>query len=52
MLAPRREVADNAADDVDTTWTWLSEALDMLGIGAKTASGYGRLTLSPEELAG
>lgn len=31
------------SSDLDTVQQWLAQALDMLGIGAKTAVGYGRI---------
>lgn len=34
--------------DVDRVWDLLVEALDLVGVGAKTAVGYGRFRLSPE----
>lgn len=38
-LIPRNIMAN---DIVDQAWTWLIEALEWIGIGAKTSVGYGR----------
>jgi CRISPR-associated protein Cmr6 len=32
------------ADDVDTVWEWVQQALSTHGVGSRTASGYGALT--------
>jgi len=40
-----RPGAPNPADLLDQTTRWVAEALTQLGIGAKTASGYGRFRL-------
>lgn len=42
-LAPR-DRSPEAAADCQTATTWLQPALERLGIGAKTAVGYGRMT--------
>lgn len=41
-LAPRGDQA--SVDDVNLVWQWVYDALSWIGIGAKTSSGYGRLT--------
>jgi CRISPR-associated protein Cmr6 len=38
---------EGGADEVDATWQILRWALDELGVGAKTSSGYGRINLEP-----
>jgi len=37
--------AGAAPEDLERVWTWIEEALDWAGAGAKTAVGYGRFTL-------
>ena len=40
-------IGDRAtAEDVETVWNWLQQALSLYGVGSRTASGYG--SLQPE----
>ena len=41
--------AKHDSDDMATVGHWLEEALTEMGAGAKTAVGYGRMNLVPEE---
>lgn len=45
-IAPRKK--KNTAD-LDLVLQWLDEALEMIGAGAKTATGYGRFARWPEQ---
>jgi CRISPR type III-B/RAMP module RAMP protein Cmr6 len=47
MLVCQRGVTRPAAHLLDTAAAWLTDALAQLGLGAKTAAGYGRF-VSPE----
>jgi CRISPR type III-B/RAMP module RAMP protein Cmr6 len=44
-----RAGVDNAASLLQQTHTWLEEALTQIGIGAKTAAGYGRFREPTED---
>jgi len=44
-----RPGASNAAELLDTTKRWLTEALTTIGLGAKTAAGYGRFRMPTAE---
>ena len=51
MVAPRKaDAAETFRADVKTAWEWLERGLDILGIGGKTASGYGRIKLGPDPI--
>lgn len=47
-VLPWRPIAEK---DVQTTFTWMCEALEWLGGGAKTATGYGRFELDEPQTA-
>ncbi len=43
-----RGCRDADADDVETVWEWLQQALSTHGVGSRTASGYGAL-IAPKD---
>ncbi len=45
IIAPRRPGIEADMADAKTAQTWLKDALEWIGAGAKTATGYGRMTL-------
>jgi hypothetical protein len=47
-VLPWRPIAEK---DVQTTFTWMCEALEWLGGGAKTATGYGRFERDEHQTA-
>jgi CRISPR-associated protein Cmr6 len=41
-LAPRKNNDDSARNDLENAWKYLEQALEWIGAGAKTATGFGR----------
>jgi CRISPR-associated protein Cmr6 len=47
-LSPRRTRSESDLEDMKMAATWIKEALNNIGAGAKTASGYGRFAPDSE----
>jgi CRISPR-associated protein Cmr6 len=45
FLVAIQGVPGTTEEEVDEVWSWVQQALKVLGIGSRTASGYGRISI-------
>ncbi|NJL99240.1 MAG: RAMP superfamily protein [Synechococcaceae cyanobacterium SM2_3_2] len=46
FLIAIRGISGATKEEVDEVWSWVLQALKVLGVGSRTASGYGRILVS------